>query len=120
MTTATVSVFKVAQLCNKALEATLRRLKACEEVVDVDEEYDKSQLITGNTLRSVTLACVKSEHYKNLNFVLRLQELCGMISDPLANPKIEISLEDFSRLISLTNPTKVYSTRNPYNGNFPD
>lgn len=87
MTTATVSVFKVAQLCDKALEATLRRLNACEEVVDVDVEYGKPWLTTGSALKSVSLHGAKSVHYKNLNFVLRLQELCAMVSDPIVNPK---------------------------------
>lgn len=115
MTTAAISVFRVAQLCDKALEAILRRIKACEEVVDVDVDY--KTLSFPSSVRSLMVGGAASEHYKNLNFVLRLQEFCAMISDPVPIPKIDLSLEDFSRLITLADPTKIYSATTPYNGN---
>lgn len=114
MTTAIVSTHKVHQLCVQARNAILLRIKACEKVVDVSVDYEKPGSLSLGTVRSLMVGTAAAEHYKNLNFVLRLQELCDMVTDPVVNARINISLSDYERLVTLVDPGKKFSASNPY------
>jgi hypothetical protein len=109
MTTTAVSASRLLKICAQAKQRILGQISTVGGKV--------SDVLTEADLRSVLGPReVLGTLYKSLNFVLRLEELCEINEGamPLGIVYVNLSLEDYTRLISYADPDKIYSVTNPY------
>lgn len=104
MTTTSVPAHIVLPLCQKAKEKILKSIISLESCLP---EANVTAFGPHEVISSL---------YKQLNYVARLEEFC-LIGGAHLNShlvKIDLSLEDYSKLILCVDPDKKYSTKNPY------
>lgn len=103
MTTASVNTSVVINLCDKArtrIHSLIRESPVHKppEIVSPDFLPDVEEFFQYESLKNL---------YEELNFILRLRELCAMAEG------VNLSLKDYSRLIKLTGDLINYSPSNP-------
>lgn len=104
MTTISVPAYIVLRLCQKAKEKILKSIISLGSCLP---EENVTVFVPHEDISSL---------YKRLNYVARLEEFC-LIGGAHLDPhfvKIDLSLEDYSKLILCGDPDKKYSTKNPY------
>lgn len=106
MTTAPVHTYVVLDLCDQATEKIISRIKKCPvsepPYFSNDELPDPEEYFAYETLK---------DWYKDLNFVLRIKELCEMAQG--SSSCIDLSLDTYTKLVILADRATLYSPNNP-------
>lgn len=111
MTTAPISATFVAGMCDAAERQVRFRIEN-SPVKEPPEPGDESNFFLPDPEKFAQYKIFEL-HYKDLNFILRLREMCELARkiNPLAC--VNLSLKNYSRLTTLTDKQRVYSPDNP-------
>lgn len=107
MTTAPVHTEFVLDLCDRAMEKIISKIKKCPvsrppEVCSHDMFPDPEEFFAYETLK---------DWCKDLNFVVRLKELCKMAQG--SSTCIDLSLDTYTKLTIWAGRAIIYSPDNP-------
>ena len=107
MTTAPVHTYVVLDLCDRAIKEIVSKIKKCPvsepPYFSSDELPDPEEYFAYETLK---------DWYKDLNFVLRIKELCKLAQGS-SSACIDLSLDTYTKLVIWAGGAIVYSPDNP-------